>query len=661
MAEKTTATERGTDKRPPQRKISKTELARILSAHEAWVDSRGDSGRRADLAGADLRGVDLRDAVLSGAVLRGADLRDALLGRAQLRAADLEGANLGNANLSGAMLESADLTGANLENAKLHLGDLRRANLARANLRGTSLIDADLQGCNLLHADLRGAGLLAANLLEADMTAADLAGAYIRSADFRAAVNLTCDQLCQAEDWEESHRDPSLRCGARIPKEAPRRRPEDAIMTPEAAWTPPPAQHDPAPQAAAPSEAPPAPQPEPPAAAAMPDAEAPPADGAAEAEPLRLDSGQIEPNLEPPPAPEATASAPDLPTPDSDAGWGLDEVAAQEPEAPRELESTPEPEPEATSELEAEEESDPQAATARRPAATISVQPSDGRSAVIGIAVIMVVLAAIGGWWMLSGAPSADALIEGSKLEPKSVPDAEIGDAAAKPEGGNEDRNVDGTAEPPAATPDTEKEVEKPAAAAAPEQATDSAKNDAAKDKTTASPVANAEERTAALAALSPEAAADTEKATLIGTFRDWRAFANGSGSGRICFIKSEPIKTETSIGRKGVRTLLAQWPEHGDSDEISVSAGADFRPETEVEVRIGDSVFKLQTPRDNSPGGVGKIFLAAAPDMVEAMKRGEIMVISGTTIAGTPAEDIYSLYGFTAAYDAIHQRCTAD
>src|SRR6185437_10856589 len=101
-----------------------------LASHKEWIDSRGLSGKRADLAGADLeaadlisvnlRLADLHDANLRAADLLLADLRDACLVRADLEDACLVGANLEAANLEGASLETAmglvprQIAGANL-------------------------------------------------------------------------------------------------------------------------------------------------------------------------------------------------------------------------------------------------------------------------------------------------------------------------------------------------------------------------------------------------------------------------------------------------------------------------------------------------------------------------------------------------------------------
>lgn len=106
-----------------------------IASHHEWIESKGATGKKADLTasdlegsdliGVDLRFVDLHDANLRAADLLMADLRDACLVRANFRDSCLVGANLEAANLESASLETAmglvprQLAGANLHEATL--------------------------------------------------------------------------------------------------------------------------------------------------------------------------------------------------------------------------------------------------------------------------------------------------------------------------------------------------------------------------------------------------------------------------------------------------------------------------------------------------------------------------------------------------------------
>jgi uncharacterized protein YjbI with pentapeptide repeats len=119
------------------RKFGDPELDEIVEDHRAWMESRGEFGRKADLASANFE-------------------------KADLMGAELQGANLLRANLQGADLLLADLRGACLIEA-----DLSDANLVSTNLRGASLVGANLAtATGLVARQLAGASLFGAALPE---------------------------------------------------------------------------------------------------------------------------------------------------------------------------------------------------------------------------------------------------------------------------------------------------------------------------------------------------------------------------------------------------------------------------------------------------------------------------------------------------------------
>jgi uncharacterized protein YjbI with pentapeptide repeats len=77
-----------------------------------------------------------------------------LLFDGSLHRMDLRCAHLRGADLTGADLQGADLRQADLRNADLSKADLTGARMNRANLRGTHLAGAILQGADLFHTDL---------------------------------------------------------------------------------------------------------------------------------------------------------------------------------------------------------------------------------------------------------------------------------------------------------------------------------------------------------------------------------------------------------------------------------------------------------------------------------------------------------------------------
>ncbi len=82
------------------REVSEEELKQILAAHETWLETDGEEGKRADLSRTDLQDANLESAILREANLQGAILVGANLQEAYLTSAKLQGARLGGANLT---------------------------------------------------------------------------------------------------------------------------------------------------------------------------------------------------------------------------------------------------------------------------------------------------------------------------------------------------------------------------------------------------------------------------------------------------------------------------------------------------------------------------------------------------------------------------------
>src|SRR5262249_49007654 len=94
------------------------QLTQILEAHQLWLRSNGEAGKRAELSGAALS-----DPPLSPT---------------------LKCANFERASLNGVSFGNSDLTDANFRRS-----ELRRAGFGTATLRRTNLREADLQNANL--------------------------------------------------------------------------------------------------------------------------------------------------------------------------------------------------------------------------------------------------------------------------------------------------------------------------------------------------------------------------------------------------------------------------------------------------------------------------------------------------------------------------------
>ena len=116
-------------------------------------------------------------------------------------------------------LSGSNMSGLNLSDLSINRSNLTRANLSQANLNNTRIEYSILKNTNLTSADLRSASLTGSDLGESDLRGALLEGAILKNTrmtgcDLRGVKGLTCEQLKEAIDWENTIRDEDIACGS---------------------------------------------------------------------------------------------------------------------------------------------------------------------------------------------------------------------------------------------------------------------------------------------------------------------------------------------------------------------------------------------------------------------------------------------------------------
>lgn len=140
-----------------------------------------------------------------------------------------------------------------------------------------------------------------------------------------------------------------------------------------------------------------------------------------------------------------------------------------------------------------------------------------------------------------------------------------------------------------------------------------------------------------------------------LGSFNDWQAYTYGSGDGRICYMASLPTSSKGGPGDRGdTYVTVTHRPAENSTDVVSVVAGYDFKPGSEVAFNIDGRDFKMFTQGD------GAWLKTAGEDKkaVQAMIRGLKLVVRGESATGGSSVDTYSLRGFTDAHKAISKAC---
>ena len=140
-----------------------------------------------------------------------------------------------------------------------------------------------------------------------------------------------------------------------------------------------------------------------------------------------------------------------------------------------------------------------------------------------------------------------------------------------------------------------------------------------------------------------------------IGQFKSWNAQAFDEPGGKVCSLWSQPESSEGEYKRRGeVFIFVTHAPAKKSFDRVSFEIGYTFKESTSIQVTIGKRSFEL------SSGGSAAWADTPKEDrqLVQAMRGGRTMVVEGTSSRGTCTRDTYSLYGFSAAHDAIGKVC---
>ncbi len=160
---------------------------------------------------------------------------------------------------------------------------------------------------------------------------------------------------------------------------------------------------------------------------------------------------------------------------------------------------------------------------------------------------------------------------------------------------------------------------------------------------------------TALLGALALAPAAQAQGIKRIGDYGDWSAFKFSEDGNPACYMSSEQSNATGVYKTRGdVFAIVTHRPAEKRIGEVSIIAGYAFKKDSAVAVAIGTQGFELFTQDD----GAWALDAATDKKLVQAMRRGNRMVVKGTSARGTLTTDTYSLKGFTKAYRAIGKAC---
>jgi hypothetical protein len=143
----------------------------------------------------------------------------------------------------------------------------------------------------------------------------------------------------------------------------------------------------------------------------------------------------------------------------------------------------------------------------------------------------------------------------------------------------------------------------------------------------------------------------------LLGQFGDWGAYAANSGGKQVCYALAKPSSQATqppNRPRDPAYIFVSTRPSENVRNEISIVIGYPFKPGADANVDIGPAKYAMYTQND----GAWIKNAAEEARMVDTMRRGSDLVVTGESGKGTKSTDRYNLRGLAQALDRVAQEC---
>lgn len=158
-----------------------------------------------------------------------------------------------------------------------------------------------------------------------------------------------------------------------------------------------------------------------------------------------------------------------------------------------------------------------------------------------------------------------------------------------------------------------------------------------------------------AFAAVTTADAKAKTKTKILGTFQDWKAYSYEENGQKVCYMSSQPKKTEPKGKARGdAYILVTHRPAEKTYGVVSVTAGYTYKKDSEVTVKVDRNAFKLFTDGDTAWARDE----STDKSVSAALRSGKSLVVKATSARGTNTTDTYSLNGAGPAFGAINDAC---
>lgn len=155
-------------------------------------------------------------------------------------------------------------------------------------------------------------------------------------------------------------------------------------------------------------------------------------------------------------------------------------------------------------------------------------------------------------------------------------------------------------------------------------------------------------------------AAADEKgKPSQIATAKSWTAYTRTTPDGKVCYVLSKPTASDPkSAKRDPIYLLVNDWPKRKVKGEVQVVPGYAYKDDAPVMVAVGKLSVEFFSKNDGSAGSAWVKDPQDERKLLDAMRSGSKLTVSGTSKKGLKTKDTFSLAGFGTVLDKIHSTC---
>ena len=139
-----------------------------------------------------------------------------------------------------------------------------------------------------------------------------------------------------------------------------------------------------------------------------------------------------------------------------------------------------------------------------------------------------------------------------------------------------------------------------------------------------------------------------------VGKYKNWETFVYTDNKGKICFAQTIPKERSPKVLKREASRLFVTFRKAEKiKNELSVTSGHTYR-QSSVIATSGKNEFAFF-----SQGNFAWLIDGEEEyNLIKTMKKASRLSISAKTNTGTQTKDLYSMMGFTKAYNTAKKSC---